>query len=112
MRTPQADANPRPVQPEASSEAQSDRPRRGRPPGQRAVRKLGERRVERRVEGPIQPLVFTLDQVLELVPGLSRSELFRQIRTGNLPSLKVGRKRAIRRQDLERWIDERVELPA
>jgi excisionase family DNA binding protein len=55
----------------------------------------------------VQPLVYTLEQVLEAVPGLSLSELYRQIRLGNLPSLKVGRRRAVRREDLEAWIDAR-----
>ncbi len=62
--------------------------------------------------GSVEPIVYTLDQVLEAVPGLSRSELFRQMRSGQLPSLKVGRHRVVRRQDLERWVAERIETSA
>jgi excisionase family DNA binding protein len=36
--------------------------------------------------------------------GLSRARLFDLIRTGELPSVKVGRQRLIMRDDLERFL--------
>ncbi len=58
------------------------------------------------------PLTLTIGGVLEAVPGLSRTQLFRELKAGRLRSFKIGHSRCIRYVDLERWLDERVEASA
>lgn len=58
-----------------------------------------------RADGP-EPdrLAYSVDEAARLT-GLSRDLLYDQMRRGNLPYIKVGRRRVITRQHLERFLD-------
>ncbi len=53
---------------------------------------------------PIQPLAFTLSDAVAY-SGLSRSRLYVLMDTGELPSLKIGGRRMIRRDALDALFD-------
>ncbi|HEY1445665.1 MAG TPA: helix-turn-helix domain-containing protein [Acidimicrobiales bacterium] len=48
---------------------------------------------------------MTIEDVLEAVPGLSRRRLWSEIASGNLPSFKIGKRRCVKRTDLEAYVD-------
>jgi excisionase family DNA binding protein len=55
--------------------------------------------------GPAQErLAYSVDEAASLT-GLSRDLLYDQMRRGNLPYIKVGRRRLITRQHLEQFLD-------
>lgn len=53
------------------------------------------------------PWVLTPDQVAAVL-CLSRATTYRLIESGELPSVKIGRLRRVRKADLERWMEERL----
>jgi excisionase family DNA binding protein len=54
-----------------------------------------------------QRIAVSVDEAVTLT-GLSRSTVFRLVQTGELPSLKVGRRRLIRVVDLDGYIESLV----
>lgn len=50
-------------------------------------------------------LLLTVDQARHALGGMARSTIFELIRQGELPSLKIGRRRYIRPEDLAAFID-------
>jgi len=60
-----------------------------------------------RASRELQPLVFTPDEVAELL-CVSRYTVYRLIEQGNLPTVRIGRLRRVRRVDLERWMEEHL----
>jgi excisionase family DNA binding protein len=54
-------------------------------------------------EVPTQKLAYSVQEAGELV-GLSRRMLYELMRTGELGSVKVGKRRLIRHADLERFL--------
>jgi excisionase family DNA binding protein len=53
--------------------------------------------------GPAERLAYSVDEAARLT-GLSRDLLYDQMRRGNLDFIKVGRRRLITRQHLERFL--------
>ncbi len=53
----------------------------------------------------VEPWVLTPEQVAEAL-CLSRSTTYRLIETGELPTVRIGRLRRVRKEDLERWVAE------
>jgi excisionase family DNA binding protein len=53
---------------------------------------------------PAERLAYSVDEAARLT-GLSRDLFYDEMRRGNLPYLKVGRRRLITRQHLERLLD-------
>jgi excisionase family DNA binding protein len=49
-------------------------------------------------------LAFGVDELADAL-GLSRTLIKQMIRTGELPSVKAGRRRLVARKALERWLD-------
>ena len=49
-------------------------------------------------------LAYSVDEVAQLT-GLSRDLLYDQMRRGNLPYVKIGRRRLITRQHLKQFLD-------
>ena len=47
---------------------------------------------------------FTTDELVRWL-GLGRTKTYEMLRTGEIPSYKIGRVRRIRRQDLEVWLE-------
>lgn len=47
---------------------------------------------------------FTTDELVRWL-GLGRTKAYEMLRTGEIPSYKIGRIRRIRRQDLEAWLE-------
>jgi len=60
-----------------------------------------------RASRELQPLVFTPDEVAELL-CVSRYTVYRLIEQGDIPSVCIGRLRRVRRVDLERWMEEHL----
>lgn len=60
---------------------------------------------------PVDPTVraraLTIEQVREAVP-MARSTVCELIRTGAIPSFKIGRRRYVRPADLDDWIDRKA----
>jgi len=54
---------------------------------------------------PIQPLAFNLKDAANY-SGLSRSRIYLLIQSDELPSLKIGGRRMIRRDALDRFFDQ------
>lgn len=52
---------------------------------------------------PEARIAYSIDEVAHIT-GLSRDLLYDQMRTGELPYVKVGRRRIITRQDLEAFL--------
>jgi len=40
---------------------------------------------------------------------ISKSEIYRQMQTGGLPHIAIGKRKLIRREDLEAWIEAHIE---
>lgn len=55
----------------------------------------------------LDPWVLTPEQVAEVL-SLSRSTAYHLIETGELPSVRIGRLRRVRKVDLERWVEEHM----
>ena len=53
---------------------------------------------------PAERLAYSVDEAAQLT-GLSRDLLYDQMRRGNLPYVKMGRRRLITRQHLEEFPD-------
>jgi excisionase family DNA binding protein len=53
---------------------------------------------------PAERLAYSVDEAAQLT-GLSRDLLYDQMRHGNLGFIKIGRRRLITRQHLERFLD-------
>jgi excisionase family DNA binding protein len=47
---------------------------------------------------------FTTDELVRWL-GLGRTKAYEMLRSGEIPSYKIGRIRRIRRQDLEAWLE-------
>ncbi len=47
---------------------------------------------------------FTTDELVRWL-GLGRTKTYEMLRTGEIPSYKIGRLRRIRRQDVEAWLE-------
>jgi len=47
---------------------------------------------------------FTADELVRWL-GLGRTKTYEMLRSGEIPSYKIGRVRRIRRQDLEVWLE-------
>ena len=47
---------------------------------------------------------FTADELVRWL-GLGRTKTYEMLRSGELPSYKIGRVRRIRRQDVEAWLE-------
>jgi excisionase family DNA binding protein len=73
-----------------------------KPPAPEAV---STARVEEPADAPPdERLAYSVDEAARLT-GLSRDLLYDQMRSGNLDFIKVGRRRLITRQHLERFLD-------
>jgi excisionase family DNA binding protein len=57
--------------------------------------------LEARVE---QKEWFTTDELVRWL-GLGRTKTYELLRSGEIPSYKIGRIRRIRRQDIEAWLE-------
>jgi excisionase family DNA binding protein len=53
---------------------------------------------------PADKLFWTLEEIAELL-GVTYQLIYRQVRTGALPAMRVGRVYRVRRADLEAYID-------
>ena len=51
--------------------------------------------------------IMTPEQLAEYL-GLGRTYTYRLLSSGEIPSFKIGRLRRIRRVDVERWLERRV----
>jgi excisionase family DNA binding protein len=67
----------------------------------------GMGRTMERASRELQPLVFTPEEVAKLL-CVSRYTVYRLIEQGNLPTVRIGRLRRVRKVDLERWIEEHL----
>lgn len=47
---------------------------------------------------------FTADELIRWL-GLGRTKTYSLLRSGEIPSYKIGRVRRIRRQDIETWLE-------
>jgi excisionase family DNA binding protein len=47
---------------------------------------------------------FTTDELVRWL-GLGRTKAYEMLRSGEIPSYKIGRIRRIRRQDVEAWLE-------
>ena len=47
---------------------------------------------------------FTTDELVRWL-GLGRTKTYEMLRSGEIPSYKIGRIRRIRRQDIEAWLE-------
>jgi excisionase family DNA binding protein len=47
---------------------------------------------------------FTTDQLIRWL-GLGRTKTYEMLRSGEIPSYKIGRVRRIRRRDVEAWLE-------
>ena len=48
---------------------------------------------------------FTTDELVRWI-GLGRTKTYEMLRSGEIPSYKIGRVRRIRRQDVEAWLEQ------
>ena len=55
----------------------------------------------------MEPLLLTVEQAADLLQ-ISRSHLYKLILRGEIPSLKIGRSRRLRRIDLGEWANTRT----
>jgi excisionase family DNA binding protein len=53
---------------------------------------------------PEVPVLLTVPEVIELTK-LSRTWVWKQVRTRRLPTLKMGRRRLVRYRAFEEWLD-------
>ena len=51
--------------------------------------------------------LLTVEETIRFL-RLGRTRVNEMLRSGEIPSLKIGRRRLVRRRDLERWLDEQV----
>jgi excisionase family DNA binding protein len=56
--------------------------------------------------GPVGPIAMTVEAAARET-GISRSRLFDFIRSGQLPSVKIGRRRLVLRDDVRQFLAER-----
>jgi excisionase family DNA binding protein len=56
----------------------------------------------------LEPLLKPTD-LIELLQ-VSRGEAYHLLASGEIPSLKIGRLRRVRRQDLDEWLNRRAEV--
>lgn len=55
-------------------------------------------------------LTYSVDEVAKLL-GIGRNSAYRAVQTGELPSLRIGRRVVVPRRALEEWLTERESLP-
>ena len=56
----------------------------------------------------VAPLLLRTDEV-EMLLGIGRTKVFEMLAAGELPAIRIGRSVRISREQLEAWIDERLE---
>jgi excisionase family DNA binding protein len=61
-------------------------------------------------EQEVRPLVYTAEEGRKLL-GISRGLMYEAMRTGQIPSIKIGRRILIPRAALERLLDEAGKEP-
>jgi excisionase family DNA binding protein len=54
--------------------------------------------------------LLTVDETIRVL-RLGRTRVHEILRSGEIPSLKLGRRRLVRRKDLEAWLDDHVYMP-
>ena len=54
--------------------------------------------------------LLTVDETIRVL-RLGRTRVNEMLRSGEIPSLKLGRRRLVRRKDLEAWLDDHVYEP-
>ena len=54
--------------------------------------------------------LLTVDETIRVL-RLGRTRVNEMLRSGEIPSLKLGRRRLVRRKDLEAWLDGHVYRP-
>jgi excisionase family DNA binding protein len=59
------------------------------------------------MKNAVDPWVLTPEEVAEVL-RLSRSTAYHLIEAGELPSVRIGRLRRVRKADLERWMEEHM----
>jgi excisionase family DNA binding protein len=52
----------------------------------------------------MESLTFTIDQLCHAV-NLSRATIYAEIKSGRLKTIKLGKRRLIRRQDADAWLE-------
>jgi excisionase family DNA binding protein len=57
-----------------------------------------------------RPELLTVEETVELL-RCGRTKVNALLWSGDLPSLKIGRRRLVRRADLQRFLDERRDAP-
>jgi excisionase family DNA binding protein len=57
-----------------------------------------------------QQQLLTVDETIRVL-RLGRTRVNEMLRSGEIPSLKLGRRRLVRRKDLEAWLDDHVYTP-
>lgn len=55
----------------------------------------------------MNPVTMTVNEMADTV-GISRCYAYRLISNGSIPVIRLGRKILIRRDDLEKWLEEQV----
>ena len=56
----------------------------------------------------LAPSVLTVEQVM-LYTNLSKATIYRQLQAGVLTSIRIGRRRLFRREEVDRFLDEHEE---
>ena len=56
-----------------------------------------------------QPELMTVDETIRVL-RLGRTRVNEILRSGDLPSYKLGRRRLVRRQDIEEWIERHIDV--
>ena len=54
---------------------------------------------------------FTTDELVNWL-GLGRTKAYEMLRSGEIPSYKIGRIRRIRRQDVDAWLERKKYRPS
>ncbi len=57
-----------------------------------------------------QPELLTVDETIRTL-RLGRTRVNEVLRSGDLPSYKLGRRRLVRRQDIEEWLERHKAVP-
>ena len=57
-----------------------------------------------------QPELLTVDETIRTL-RLGRTRVNEVLHSGDLPSYKLGRRRLVRRQDIEEWLERHKDVP-
>jgi len=57
----------------------------------------------------VEPLALTPEEVADAL-SVSRHTIYRLIERGDIPTVRIGRLRRVRKVDLERWMEEHLSL--